>query len=61
MTNIHLFAFKGKHRFFRNEVLLQRFFFKQLIEEFPETKSIIIDRGRKARLLYMIIVLRKSN
>ena len=25
MTNIHLFAFKGKHRFFRNEVLLQRF------------------------------------
>ncbi len=49
MTNIHLFAFKGKHRFFRNEVLLQRFFFKQLIEEFPETKSIIIDRGRGKR------------
>ena len=48
MTNIHLFAFKGKHRFFRNEVLLQRFFFKQLIEEFPETKSIIIDRGEES-------------
>lgn len=48
MTNIHLFAFKGKHRFFRNEVLLQRFFFKQLMEEFPETKTIIIDRGEES-------------
>ena len=48
MTNIHLFAFKGKNRFFRNEVLLQRFFFKQLMEEFPETKTIIIDRGEES-------------
>ena len=28
--------------------MLQRFFFKQLMEEFPETKTIIIDRGEES-------------
>ncbi|MGG5372529.1 glycosyltransferase [Enterococcus sp. AZ196] len=48
LSNIHLFDFEGEHRFFRTEVLLQRYFFEYLALQFEGTKNFFIDRGQES-------------
>lgn len=54
ISNIHLFDELGQHLFFRNEVLLQRYFFAQLDKAFGGQSVFIIDRGEasEAALYY---------
>lgn len=44
IRNIHLFNERGAHRFFRNEVLLQRYFLNVLDQAFGGHSNFIIDR-----------------
>ncbi|GAA3612653.1 glycosyltransferase [Secundilactobacillus similis] len=44
IRNIHLFNEQGAHRFFRNEVLLQRYFLNVLDQAFGGHSNFIIDR-----------------
>lgn len=50
LKNIHVFDFEREHLFFRNEVLLQRFFFNYLIEKFEGTINFFIDRGQESEV-----------
>lgn len=48
IQNIHLFDMKNEHLFFRNEVMLQRFFFKYLANFFGGKTNFILDRGQES-------------
>lgn len=66
IANIHLFHENGKHLFFRNAVLLYRYFFQQLDAAFGSPSHFLIDRGEQvdqalmaqripeSKLIYMI-------
>ncbi|MBS7576337.1 MULTISPECIES: glycosyltransferase [unclassified Enterococcus] len=47
MSNIHIYDFHGKHLFFRNEILFQRFFLHYLAEKFDGAHNFFIDRGEE--------------
>lgn len=66
ISNIHLFNQSGKHLFFRNLVLLHRYFFEQLDAAYGAPSAFLIDRGedtdqalmthriKDAQIIYMI-------
>lgn len=66
LTNIHLFAERGQHRFFQNAVTLYQYFFAQLAAAYPGPSNWLIDRGENtdealvsarpenSHLLYMV-------
>ncbi|RXT20494.1 glycosyl transferase [Lacticaseibacillus chiayiensis] len=66
IANIHLYDQRGKHLFFRNALLLYRYFFAQLDAAYGAPSHFIIDRGEntdqalmnyrlpESKLIYMI-------
>ncbi|MGM0238855.1 glycosyltransferase [Enterococcus sp. AZ103] len=47
MQNIHIYDFEGENLFFRNEVMMHRFFFNYLAKKFKGTTNFFIDRGQE--------------